>query len=297
MNHPNVVQVFDLGTADGRPYIAMALVEGVPFSRLLKRMREQKLALPLPVVRFLALALCEGLAYVHELKDERDQPLRLIHRDINPSNLLVSTSGAALIADFGIAKALSRHVATRTGRILGKTAYMAPEQTRHSPMLDQRVDLYAAALTLYEAATGVNPFDREGDVPTLDAVREAPLPDPRDLRPELSEGEASALIRGLSRDPASRYPTAQALLNAFLDGPVALPNEVGMLVRQHCAKELERFELASEDGEANETKSLVRAASASSRRFGPLFKGSVVIGLCVLGALAARGVPMGGADH
>ena len=148
MNHPNIVQIFDVGESDGRPYLAMALVEGVSLARFLKVARAKKVQLPLPIVRLIATGLLEGLAYAHTLKGTRGEELGVIHRDVTPSNLLLSTAGSVMLNDFGIAKAAINEHQTRPGTVRGKFAYVAPEQA-HRGRLTLRADLFSASVTLW----------------------------------------------------------------------------------------------------------------------------------------------------
>ncbi len=263
MNHPNIVQIFDLGEADGRYYLAMALVEGLSLSRLLKACRVAQLRPPLPLVRLIATSLCEGLSYAHELKGPRGEAYGVIHRDVNPHNLLISTAGQVLLTDFGIAKAQGNLHRTRPGDVRGKYAYMAPEQMKSGAHLDRRADLFSAAVTLYEAATLRQPFTRRTDPETMDAVRNDAIPDPLSLRPDMGEGMARALRRGMSRSVDERFATARELREAFVDGPVASPHELGEWLTELCGKELEIFLAQPEpDGTANlpratQTRSLI----------------------------------------
>jgi serine/threonine protein kinase len=264
MNHPNLVQVFDVGEADGRHYLAMALVEGVSLARLLKACQRLDEPLPLPMVRLVAIGLCEGLAYAHDLKDRNGRPLEVVHRDINPYNVLVSAAGAVLVTDFGIAKVAGSAHATLPGRVLGKLAYLAPEQLAAGAQVDRRTDLYAAALTLYETATGVSPFQRDSEAATLDAVRQAPLLDPRERRPMIDPRMAAAILRAADRDPARRFSSAKAMLEELLDGPVARPSELGEQVELRCAQEIEslRKSLSSPTGP-------IRTRSLAAERISP----------------------------
>src|SRR4051812_10747495 len=115
MNHPNIVQIFDVGETDGRPWLAMALVEAVSLARVLLELAKKREPIPLPMARLIATGLLEGLAYAHALKGPRGEPLNVIHRDITPSNLLVSREGAVLLTDFGIAKAATNLHQTKPG--------------------------------------------------------------------------------------------------------------------------------------------------------------------------------------
>ncbi len=241
MNHPNVVQIFDLGEAEGRYFIAMALVEGVSLSRLLRACRQMKAVLPLPIVRLIATGLCEALAHAHGLQGPEGEDFGTIHRDVNPSNVLISTAGAVLLTDFGIAKAQGNLHATRTGHVMGKYAYMAPEQMRTGQPIDRRVDVYAAALTIYETLTGVSPFRRDTDPETIDAVRSERVPDARRLRPEVSPTMSAALRQGTAPGVDERFDSVAELLENLIDGPVARGSELGQWVQELCPTDLERF--------------------------------------------------------
>jgi serine/threonine protein kinase len=241
MNHPNIVQIFDLGVAEGRYFIAMGLVEGTSLARLLGACRARKAPLPLPMVRLIADGLCAGLSYAHELKGSGEEGLGIIHRDVNPSNVLVSTSGAVLLTDFGIAKAKDNLHRTRPGDVKGKYAYMAPEQMKSGATVDRRVDIFAAGVSLFEALTLLSPFARQTDAQTLDAVRLAPLPDPRTLRADLTPGLEAAVRRATAKEPDQRFGSMAELRDAIKDGPAASPFELGQLVESLCGPELAAF--------------------------------------------------------
>jgi hypothetical protein len=141
------------------------------------------------------------------------------------------------LTDFGIAQAEGNWHRTRTGRVRGKYAYMAPEQLAGGQRVDGRADIFALCVTLFETLTGVSPFGRGTEAETMDAVREAKLPDPLKLRHDLGETLAGLLTAGVSRDPQTR-PTLARLRAAFSDGPVAAPEELGGRVRRLCGADL-----------------------------------------------------------
>jgi serine/threonine-protein kinase len=239
MNHPNIVQIFDVGETDGRPWLAMALVHAVSLSRL-QQAAAKKERVPLPLVRLIATGLLEGLAYAHALKGPRGEALGVVHRDISPSNLLVSTDGAVLLTDFGIAKASINMHRTQPGQLRGKLSYLAPEMLT-AETVDQRADLFSAAVTLFQLATGVSPFLKSTDGETMDAVIAAHPPQARALRGDLGQGMAAALHRALERQPSARFANAREMREAFCDGPVASAPELGEYVRRLCGAQLEVF--------------------------------------------------------
>ncbi len=280
MNHPNIVQIFDVGESDGRPYLAMALVEGISLGRLLKVARAQKQQLPLPIVRLIATGLLEGLAYAHTLKGTRGEELGVIHRDVTPSNVLLSTAGAVMLNDFGIAKAAINEHQTRPGTVRGKFAYVAPEQA-HRGRLTLRADLFSAAVTLYETLTLTSPFLRRGDVQTMDAVVNHTPPSARTLRAEVSEQLARALDRGLSKKPDDRFASARQFREALADGPVATAPELGELVQRLCGEDLRIFEKLHGPGEPAGTRSLVVSGSITEPARSPRVKKLAILAVSV----------------
>ncbi|MCU0701652.1 MAG: protein kinase [Myxococcaceae bacterium] len=229
MRHPNIVEIFDVGEAEGRPFLAMQLVEGVSLSQHLRHLAEQKLSVPLPIVRAVALSVCEALGYAHTLTDARGQPLKLVHRDVTPSNILLSFNGSVQLTDFGIARIGDD--GTRSGALQGKAAYIAPEQLTHEAELDARADLYSAAVTLYELLTGISPFRRQSQDETFQAVIAGRARPVRAVRPDVTPGLEAALARAMARSPAERFPDAVSFRKALLDGPVASAPELAEHVR------------------------------------------------------------------
>ncbi len=228
MRHPNIVEIFDVGEAEGRPFIAMQLVEGVSLNHYLRTMQERALTVPLPIVRAIALAICEALAYAHSLRDLKGEPLNVVHRDVTPSNVLLSFTGAIQLTDFGIARIGAD--TTSTG-VRGKAAYVAPEQLSREVRVDARADLYAAALTLYELASGRSPFRRKTQEATLQAVLEGNVPPLSEVRSDVSAQMSDAVMKGLSRHPSSRFNDATAFRKAVIDGPVASAPELAEHLR------------------------------------------------------------------
>ena len=292
MHHPNIVEIFDVGEAEGRPFIAMQLVEGVSLSQYLRYAAEQQLRVPLPIVRAIALAVCEALAYAHDLKDAKGQPLKLVHRDVTPSNVLLSYTGGVQLTDFGIARV--GEAATRVGALQGKAAYVAPEQLTHEVPVDARADLYAAAVTLYELLTATNPFRRESQAETFLAVQEGKPPPVRTARPDVSPQMEAALMRAMARRPDQRFADATSFRKAFIDGPVSSAPDLA----EHLKLVLAPFRAAlakddSEEGPGTRSQVLLVTHSASgelappqTRSWWPVALG-VALGLVTIGGVAA----------
>lgn len=275
MHHPNIVEIFDLGEADGRPFIAMQLVEGVSLSHLLRVLRERGERLPLPLVRLVATGVFEALRYAHTLTDGRGQPLKLVHRDVTPSNILVSSAGQVLLTDFGIARVQDAEGFTNPGEVRGKAAYLAPEQLLHDARVDARADIYSAALTLYELLTGENPYRRPSMAEALEAVRTGARKPLRALRPDVSERMANALEQALARRPEERFSDANALREAFVDGPVATAPELAAEVRRLCGDAL-RASTSDEVSDGPGTRSVVVTVTPTVLEL-PAVRGTTVL--------------------
>ncbi|MGQ0640565.1 MAG: protein kinase domain-containing protein [Gemmatimonadaceae bacterium] len=213
LQHPNIVPVLNAGEAGGEPYFVMAYVEGEPLSARLER--EGKLA-NAETVRILR-DVARALAYAHAQG--------FVHRDIKPGNVLL-TSGSAVVADFGIAKALAAgmHTSgddhgtlTRVGMSVGTPAYMAPEQAAGDPKADHRADLYSFGVMAYEMLSGQNPMSRATPSETL-AAHLTYTPDALQVRrPGVSRSLASLVMQCLEKSPGNRPQTAAAVADALED--------------------------------------------------------------------------------
>src|SRR5688500_10673044 len=175
--HPNIAQIYDLGAEAGSYFIAMEYVHGEDLGRIMRKAWSSGQWLTKPLaVRIISLA-CDGLYYAHTRADEHGRPLKVVHRDVSPQNILVSFDGSVKLVDFGIAKAADQASLTKSGAIKGKFAYMSPEQASGKP-LDNRSDIFALGLVLYELLTGVRPIKRETELATLQAALECKIEPP-----------------------------------------------------------------------------------------------------------------------
>ncbi|MCP3060651.1 protein kinase [Myxococcus sp. K38C18041901] len=209
LEHPNIVQIFDFGEADGSYFLAMEFIDGPTLRRLVKRALEQPLP-PVVCAKLVAQA-AEGLAFAHEFSDAvTGEPLGLIHRDVSPDNILVSRQGAVKVVDFGVAKVAGQGHRTQTGVVKGKVAYMPPEQLRASP-LDRRVDVYALGVVLYELLTGKRPFEATTEASTMQAILFEPFVPVEARRPDVPEPLRRILELALMKDRDARYPDCRAL--------------------------------------------------------------------------------------
>ncbi len=176
LNNPHIVQIHDMGEENGHVYLAMEHVHGPSWRALIDRCRKNREHIPLAHVCAMMAQAARGLSYAHNLVDVTGSPLRIVHRDINPHNILVTYDGEVKLIDFGIAKSELADGNTETGTIKGKFSYMSPEQSAALP-LDARSDIFTLGICLYELITLENPFRKGNVVLSLEAIqRETPAP-------------------------------------------------------------------------------------------------------------------------
>jgi serine/threonine-protein kinase len=237
IRHPNVVPTLDVVAADDELFLVMEYVEGESLARLIKVVTKRREVLPLPIACSIMAGVLHGLHAAHEARDERGEPLGIVHRDISPHNVLVGTDGTARIVDFGVAKATGRLQTTREGQLKGKLTYMAPELFGGARP-ERQVDIYAAAVVLWEAIVGRRLFAGETDADTVGRILGNKVePASRHVAgvpPELD----AVILRGLNADPAQRFATARDMATALeTAAPIALPVVVGAWVEK-WAKEV-----------------------------------------------------------
>ncbi len=277
LHHPNIVQVFDAGVEEGAYFLAMEFVHGHDVHELLERARRADVSIPVGVVVAIGRAMCAGLHHAHELKNERGEPLGLVHRDVSPSNVLVSYDGNPKVTDFGIAHVRRPTTPADDRSLRGKLPYMSPEQCRNRP-LDRRSDVYSIGVVLFELLTRRRAHERDGDsdFEVMRSICEAPVPSPSQLRPDCPPELSGIVQTSLAKDPDDRYATAremQIALEAFardarLD---ASDLEVARLVTSLFADEIAAWDQAREHGMAlvehvTATRVAFAAPSAPKRR-------------------------------
>jgi serine/threonine-protein kinase len=199
----NIVEVFDVGDHQGHTFLAMEHVHGPSWRAIIDRCRQRRQHIPVAYVVDVMMQACEALSYAHNLKDDDGQPLRVVHRDINPHNVLVTYGGVVKLIDFGIAKSELREQQTETGTIKGKFAYMSPEQSAAEP-LDARSDLFALGICLYELLALQNPFKRSNVVLSLEAIQRTTPKPLFEVRPGASMIDP-IVERMLRKNPDERF--------------------------------------------------------------------------------------------
>ena len=209
MNHRNVVQVFELGEHQGTYFIAMEYVAGKSLREVVDAAGRRKERIPPEIARAIAEQICDGASYAHNLTDITGRSLNIIHRDLNPQNVLLGFGGDVKVIDFGIAKSEISTVKTEAGMIKGKFLYMSPEQSLAKP-LDKRSDVFAIGITLYEMLCGQNPFHKSNIVLTLEAIQRTEPSPPSELDPALAPFDP-ILAKALAKDRERRYADASEM--------------------------------------------------------------------------------------
>ncbi|MBM4380295.1 MAG: serine/threonine protein kinase, partial [Deltaproteobacteria bacterium] len=282
LNHPNIVQVYELGDAEGAPFIAMEHVPGVSFRDLVSTALRRKEQIPVGVATGLMIQACAGAHAAHELTDAQGQWLGLVHRDISPQNLMVTGGGHVKLLDFGIAKATELGVeTTRTGALKGKVHFMSPEQVQQHP-LDRRSDVFALGIVAWEMLTLRRLFKRENDLATMQAISAGKVPRPELARAEIRPSLSAAVMRSLEVDRDRRYATAEEFrhgLEAAADAAGLRwgTDEVAGWVRDVMGEELQAraqavldaVERAQREGFAPDAPARQRTASQTLPSFTP----------------------------
>ncbi|MCL4224898.1 MAG: serine/threonine protein kinase [Myxococcales bacterium] len=215
LHHQNIAQVYDIGQEGGAYYFAMEYVHGENVRELLHRVAIAQARVPLEHALTIVTAAAAGLHYAHDKRGSDRRPLDIVHRDVSPSNIIVAFDGAVKVVDFGIAKAALRMTETRSGTLKGKIAYMSPEQCRSEP-LDRRSDVFALGIVLYELTTVTRLFKGDSDYVTMNKIVTGEIPPPSTVRADYPPALEAIVMRALAVDPAARFPSAGAMLDALV---------------------------------------------------------------------------------
>jgi eukaryotic-like serine/threonine-protein kinase len=240
LNHPNLCTIYEFGSQDGEYFIAMEWVFGVSITQIHKHLFEQNQAGIEPrIVARIGCDVADALHYAHQARDAQGNPLKLVHRDVTPDNIMVGFDGKVKLLDFGVAKAASQRLKTEAGMLKGKFAYMSPEQYQGKE-LDGRADVFSLGACMYEAVTGLALFHRASEYETMGAIMAPdPAPRARDAKPTVPNALDEIISRALSKARETRYASAgelQIALDRHLAQTQTRAQEVASYVGRLCAE-------------------------------------------------------------
>lgn len=209
--HTNIVQTYHLAEYNGTCFICMELIRGVNLEQFSQRLQASGRKLPMELAVFIVSRIARGLAYAHAKRDREGHPLGIVHRDINPKNILIAFEGDVKVTDFGVAKARGFLKDKEGEEVAGKPEYMSPEQADFQ-ITDQRSDLFSAGIVLSQLLTGHNVFRGQNAEDSRKRVLSMPVPSFSQQMPEIEPRLDQILQKALQRDLAARYQTADELL-------------------------------------------------------------------------------------
>ncbi len=205
MLHPNVMQVYDYGKTNGQLYTAMEYIHGANLKQYLDRLKERKVVFPVEITTFIISQVCQGLYYAHTFTDKlTGKPFNIIHRDISPHNIMLTYDGAVKVIDFGIAKADTNSEATQAGTIKGKLSYLAPEYLEGLD-LDQRYDIFAVGITMWEMLCSRKLFQAANDLAVLKQIQTCKITPPSQVNPNVPKELDAIVMKALAKDRSARY--------------------------------------------------------------------------------------------
>lgn len=241
IHHPNVVPIIDVGNDDGLIYLVMDYIEGDSLSNVEKVAINLRRRIPIGIILRVMLDALAGLHHAHELCKPDGTPLKIVHRDVSPQNIVISVDGTSRIVDFGIAKAESRVTTTKVGMIKGKLNFMAPEQLRSGP-LDRRVDIFGLGVTLWEAITLRRLFAGESDFETARRILAGEYPALQEFDPKLPAGLDDICRTALRPDAGERWQTCAEFADAIetrLRGHIASARDVATFIQGVAQQKLD----------------------------------------------------------
>jgi eukaryotic-like serine/threonine-protein kinase len=245
LSHPNIPQVYDLGNADGYWYLAMEHVGGVTLTDLCRTAAKLGRPMPLAVAIGIVSQLCMALHHAHERRDREGRPLKVVHRDVTPHNIVISPDAVVKVLDFGVAQTAAR-VDTDAGAVRGTYAYMGPEQVRGKP-LDKRADVFALGVILYELTTGRRLF-RGSDIEIMTAIVERDVLPPSRHVPNYPPELEQIVLHALQRDRSKRTVSAAHMAIALDQFCMRKGLASGALVVSHFVRSIFPYERAHEKG-------------------------------------------------
>ena len=214
LRHSNIVQVFDFGVQDDLTYMVMEYLEGGTLKDELNALAEKGETMPMKDVQRIFQDIASAIDYAHRQG--------MVHRDVKPANVMMTTKGDVILTDFGVARIIGGAQYTVTGAVTGTPAYMSPEQGQ-GERGDERSDVYALSVVLYEMVTGRVPFDADTPLAVIFKHISDPLPIPRQLNPAIPIAVENVILKGLAKEPDDRYQTVAAMASALVSAIETLP--------------------------------------------------------------------------
>lgn len=243
IQHPNVVAIHDVYLQSGEQLLVMEYVEGVSLGQLRRALKTAGGRIPRAVAVRIVVDALRGLHAAHELRDIEGVPLKVVHRDATPQNILVGVDGNVKVADFGIARAAERSATTRTGHVKGKYAYMAPEQIAGREV-DRRADVFAMGAVLWELLANRHMFRGEHDAILISQISSGRYPSLCEVVPDVPKSLEAIVMKAASFRPEDRFPTAQAFADTLEEDArgscgLAAASEVSATVLKACGESLQ----------------------------------------------------------
>lgn len=224
VQHPNLISTWDIAVIEKRPTMVMEYLDGVTLDLLLLRLKEMKVRMPMEICLWVGIQILDGLESFHRTRNYDGRALNAVHRDVTPHNVFCCYDGQCKLFDFGVARWGLELDDRQRGMLVGKYAYMSPEQCR-GEIVDSRTDTFSLALVLYEMLTGVVPLERENDIKTLDAVNNAEIAVPAERFQGFPLALSKILMRALDSDRDKRFASAgdfaTALRNFMLSAGIS----------------------------------------------------------------------------
>ncbi|HET6347359.1 MAG TPA: serine/threonine-protein kinase [Myxococcota bacterium] len=215
LDHPNIIRVYDSGEVGNRYYMAMEYVAGKDLEQIFERYQSKERRMDVNVAVHVMCEVLRGLDYVHQARTASGRPLGIVHRDVTPSNIYISNTGHVKLGDFGVAKLMGMEKWTMSGSIKGKLGYLSPEQVGGQAPT-QSIDLWAAAVILFELVSGQRVFTGENELDVMLRIRDAKVPELRKVDKEAPKTLSKILERALHKKEKKRYATAGELLQDLL---------------------------------------------------------------------------------
>jgi serine/threonine protein kinase len=253
LNHPNIVQIYDFGQIEGSYFLAMEHVRGKDLLSVLRQLRATGNHMSAEVAAYIAQQVALGLDYAHTLT-HAGKNLKIVHRDVSPSNIMLLRAGGVKLLDFGIAKAameIKTENETQAGLVKGKLSYVSPEQIKGAGVIDGRSDVFALGVVLWESLTGRRLFFDRNDFQTMRNVVERPVPPPSTQRQDVPAALDFIVLRALERDPERRYPDARTMadeLEAVLQEARFAPRAMTRMLDELFGEQNPQVELLVPEG-------------------------------------------------